>query len=430
MITRASSTITIEGRVVSHQLHAERGAASETIRQRIEIDAATGVIESVGAAERLAGSVDLELSDEYLIFPGFTDVHVHAREDTTSSQSYKESFQSAGLAAIHGGVTAFVDMPNNPRPPIDDASYAAKRELTRTCPIDVLLYAGIGPKTRPLSFPAPYKAYMGPSVGDLFFESDETLRETLARYRGQAVSFHAESPEVLQQFKNAPTHAERRPAIAEARAVESAIRMSEGFGITPNICHLSTAEGMEIIRAARKRGTHVTCEVTPHHLFYDQDNCAGFSAPGFLQSNPPIRSRIDRIALLEAFRAGEIDYLATDHAPHSLEENERGISGMPHLDTFGAFVFWLLGEGVALHTIRLAAAERPGKFISRYLPGLFGKVEKGFIGSLTVLRRGEKTVRRQGLRTRAGWSPFEGCKFQGHVSHTIVRGKIYPQIEE
>jgi dihydroorotase len=296
--------------------------------------------------------------------------------------------------------------------------------------VDVLLYAGIGPKTRPLTFPVPYKAYMGPSIGDLFFASEETLRATLARYRGQTVAFHAEDPEILTRSKHAASHALRRPPEAESRAVETAISICESFQIEPHICHLSTADGLEIIRAARACGMHVSCEVAPHHLFYDQDNVAGYSHPGYLQVNPPIRSRLDRIALLEAFSRGEIDYLATDHAPHTLEEKDSGISGMPQLDTVGAFVFWLRSEGIPWHIIRQACAERPGKFLSRYLPCLYGKIEKNFVGSLTILRAQRQTVRRTNLKSRAGWSPFEGCTFSGGVSHTVVRGKIYPQIEE
>jgi dihydroorotase len=422
MITRRSSTLTVEGSVVSHRATGD----SETVRQRIEIDGATGLISSVSASDSPgASAADLTLGDEHLIFPGCIDIHVHAREDTTSTESYKEDFRSAGEAAIHGGVTAIVDMPNNPRPPVDSASYAAKRDVARACAVDVLLYAGIGPQTSPLPFPAPYKAYMGPSVGELFFRTRDALRTALARYRGQHVSFHAEDPEILEQCKSAPTHAERRPAEAESRAIETALELSGTFSITPNICHLSTAAGLEAIRAARRRGLQVTCEVTPHHLFYDQDNASSYAHPGYLQCNPPLRSRLDRIALLDAFRSGEIDYLASDHAPHSLEENECGISGVPHLDTFGAFLFWLLEEGISLRAIRMAAAELPGKFLSRYLPDRYGKVEKGFVGSLTVVRKTAQTIRRGELRTKSGWSPFEGREFQGRVSHTIVRGKVY-----
>lgn len=418
MIHRKNERFVVEGAFVSHAA----GGKDSTVRQRVEIDLGSGLIASVGKPE---GNADLRLGDDHIIFPGFIDVHVHAREDASSTQSYKETFRSAGEAAIHGGVTAFADMPNNPLPPVDDASYLAKRKLLKSCPVDVLLYAGIGPRTKPLTFRVPYKAYMGPSVGDLYFESSGALRDALTRYRGQAVSFHAESPELLFQSRDAATHSARRPAAAEARAVEDAIQFSEALQIDPHICHLSTAEGLDLVRAARRRGTRVTCEVTPHHLFYDQDNASSFSQPSFLQCNPPLRSRLDRIALLDAFRAGEIDYLATDHAPHSLEENEAGISGVPHLDTFGGFVFWLLEEGVSLEGIRLAAAERPGRFFTRYLPQPYGKVEKGFVGSLTVLTRERATVRRGSMRTKAGWSPFEGVTFAGHVSHTIVRGQVH-----
>jgi dihydroorotase len=421
MIIRASERLAIEGYALGPV------GNDEPSRLRVEIDTSTGLIRDVGEPR---GTADLDLDETYLVLPGFVDLHVHAREDVTAAQSYKEDFQTAGLAAIHGGVTAFADMPNNPCPPVDDASYAAKRELARTCPVDVLPFAAVGPRTRPLSFPAPYKVYMGPSVGDLFFRSDEILRETLARYRGQLVAFHAEDPEILMRSRSLATHALRRPPEAEIRAIETAMAIAECFQIEPHVCHLSTAEGLEAIRRARRRGLAVTCEVAPHHLFYDQDNLSNYPAPAFLQVNPPIRSRLDRIALLEAFRADEIDYLATDHAPHTLEEKERGTSGMPHLDTYGAFVTWLRTEGVSWRTISRAASERPGRFLGRFLPDLRGRIEKGYLGSLTIIREVEHTVRRGDLRSRSGWSPFEGVRFPGRVSHTIVRGKIYPQLEE
>lgn len=421
MITRASERLVIEGYAIGP------GAGDEPARLRIEIDTSTGLIRDVG---RPRGIADVDLDETSVILPGFVDLHVHAREDVTAHDSYKEDYQTAGQAAVHGGVTAFADMPNNPSPPVDDASYAAKRELSRGCPVDVLPFAGVGPRTRPLSFPAPYKAYMGPSVGDLFFRSEEVLRETLARYRGQIVAFHAEDPEVLARHRSAPTHALRRPPEAEVTAIETAVAIAESFQIEPHICHLSTAEGLDVIRRARCRGTAVTCEVAPHHLFYDQDNISSFPAPGFLQVNPPIRSRLDRIALLEAFRADEIDYLATDHAPHTIEEKEKGASGMPHLDTYGAFVTWLREERISWRTIARASAERPGRFLSRFLPGLHGRIEKGYVASLTVIRDGEQTVRRGAIRSRSGWSPFEGVSFPGRVSHTIVRGRIYPQVDD
>src|SRR5207244_10320950 len=125
-------------------------------------------------------------SDDCLIFAGMGDVHIHARQDVTGRDNYKETFATAAAAALHGGVLHVADMPNNPAAPVDDASYAAKEALLAAAkpPITFTLYAGIGPGTRPLPRRVPYKAYMGPSVGDLFFRSLEQLDETLAAYGG------------------------------------------------------------------------------------------------------------------------------------------------------------------------------------------------------------------------------------------------------
>src|SRR3989442_14798620 len=99
------------------------------------------------------------------------DAHIHAREDVPGKDSYKETFATAAAAALHGGVLHVADMPNNPAAPVDDARYAAKERLLlgQQLPVAFTLYAGIGPGTRPLSRDVPYKAYMGPSVGELFF---------------------------------------------------------------------------------------------------------------------------------------------------------------------------------------------------------------------------------------------------------------------
>ncbi len=414
MIARSEPHFVIEG-------HAYRDG--DFVPTRIEIDRKTGCIATLGTPQ---GKGDLLLGEDQLILPGCIDFHVHAREDASGEHEYKENFQSAGEAAVHGGVTAIVDMPNNPSPPVDEESYARKRELAARSPVEVLLYAGIGQGTRPLSFPVPYKAYMGPSVGQLFFDDDESLRDALAHYRGQWVSFHAESPEILRQCKSRPTHHERRPPEAEIEAVRLALSLARDFSIHPHICHLSTAGGFEEIVRMRERGFPVTCEVTPHHLMFDLEGLPSLKRASFFQCNPPIRSRSDRLTLLDAFRRGEIDFLATDHAPHSLDENERGVSGIPHLDTFAPFLFWLREQGVEWTEICAAAAERPGRAFGRFTSTLHGRIDAGFAASFTVLdRRRPITIRRQSLRTRARWSPFEGMTFSGSVAYTVVRGKVF-----
>jgi dihydroorotase len=394
----------------------------------IEIDQETGLIAKVGPRE---GRSDLDTND-CVIFAGFGDLHVHAREDASGREMYKEDFASASAAAIHGGVTHFADMPNNPVAPIDDASYAAKEKLTAGAAVHITLYGGIGPGTRPLARVVPYKAFMGPSVGELFFSSPEQLEETIARYRGCNVSFHCEDPLILNSSRGAATHEQRRPAKAEISATRFALELIEKYGLQGKLCHFSTGEGLKDVIAAKSRGVSVTCEVTPHHLFFD-DTMLNDENRLWLQMNPPLRGREDRLAMIEALRTGEIDYLATDHAPHSLEEKRKGTSGVPHLDTYGAFTTWLMAEhGFTTQEIARVCATNPGRFVRPYLPEVYGKgfgrVEEGYVGSLTVLDlKTPYVVTRESLKTKCAWSPFEGATFPGSVRHAVVRGRVYSQ---
>jgi len=394
----------------------------------IEIDTKTGLITRVGPRE---GRSDLD-ANGCVIFAGFGDLHVHAREDVSGREMYKEDFASAAAAAIHGGVTHFADMPNNPVAPIDDASYAAKERLSAGAAVHITLYGGIGPGTRPLARVVPYKAFMGPSVGELFFSSPEQLEETIARYRGCNVSFHCEDPLILDASRWAGTHEQRRPAKAEISATRFALQLIEKYELQGKLCHFSTGEGLKDVIAAKARGVKVTCEVTPHHLYFD-DTMLNEANRLWLQMNPPLRGHEDRLAMIEALRTGEIDYLATDHAPHSLEEKGKGTSGVPHLDTYGAFATWLMAEhGFTAQQIGRVCAGNPGRFVRPYLPQSFGKgfgrVEEGHVGSLTVLDlKTPYVVTRASLRTKCGWSPFEGVSFPGSVRHTVVRGRVYSQ---
>lgn len=368
-----------------------------------------------------------EYGDECLIFAGMGDIHIHAREDVSQKQSYKEDFRTAAAAAMNGGVVHVADMPNNPVAPITDETYRAKAALVRekNLPVHFTLYAGIGPGTRPLSFPVPYKAYMGPSVGDLFFSSLAQLEETLEHYRGKYVSFHCEDPELLEQHKGAATHEERRPAVCELSATKFALQMIEKYELIGKLCHYSVGEGLPYIKEARARGVPVTCEVTPHHLYYDVTDITDQNR-GWMQMNPPLRSVEDRKAMVAALREGTLDYLATDHAPHTLEENQKGTSGQPHLDTYGPFVTWLIKEqNFTPEQVAKFCCENPGDFVNPFLTDRkYGKIEPGYTASLTILNLGRPvTIRREDMKTKCGWSPFEGVTFPGSVEALFLDGK-------
>jgi dihydroorotase len=382
-----------------------------------------GVITAVGSD---LGPPDFAYGEDCLIFAGMGDIHIHARQDVTGRDNHKETFATAAAAALHGGVVHVADMPNNPAAPVDDAGYAAKESLLAAAdlPVAFTLYAGIGPGTRPLRRNVPYKAYMGPSVGELFFTTLEQLDETLAAYRGLPVSFHCEDPVLLEKHRSAPTHEARRPPECEVSATRFALGLIEKHALAGKLCHYSVAEGLPLIRAAKARGLAVTAEVTPHHVFFDTTRITAANRP-WMQMNPPLRGPADRAAMLEALRDGTADYLATDHAPHTVAEKERGVSGQPHLDTYGPFVTWLLvDQGFAPERVAAVCSANPGEFVSAFRPEKFGRLAPGYVGSLTVLNlRRPTTVRREELRTRCGWSPFEGLTFPGGVEAVFVRGQ-------
>ncbi len=407
----------LEGRIANH---------NREFAGAIELNTETGLIEHVGPRE---GRSDLDLGGQ-IIFPGFGDLHIHARDDVSQSQIYKEDFATISAASIHGGVTHVADMPNNPVAPVDDERYAAKEKLTAKSAVHVTLYAGIGPGTSPLRRDVPYKAFMGPSVGDLFFASQEELEGVIVKYQGKNVSFHCEDPAILRESKGAATHEQRRPARAEITATEFALYLIERYELVGKLCHYSTKGGLEKIAAAKARGVRVTAEATPHHLFFD-DTMLTDENRLWLQINPPLRGREDRLALIEALRSGLVDYVATDHAPHTLEEKREGMSGVPHLDTYGAFATWLMAEhGFSAKDIARVCAYNPGSFVKEFLPGSFGKgygvIEPGYVGSLTILDPAAPyVVRREEMKTKCGWSPFEGYTLPGRVTHTVLQGKVY-----
>ncbi len=416
-LPKQSANIKMTQRIV-HTIEGNFVNAESSFYGRVEIDRKTGLIQTVGEP---LGEADL-IVEKGFIFPGFVDLHIHAREDASGQQTYKEDFESAAQAAAHGGVVCAADMPNNSTAPITSETYLVKKDLCKDKAIDFLLYAGIGPGAKPLSFPVPYKVFMGPSVGYLFFKNFKQLEETIKSYRGCSISFHCENPAMIRE--------DERPPQAEISAIEFALKLIQIYNLRGNICHCSTKEGIEKIREAKRRGARVTCEVTPHHLYFDESMLQGSPPPllpkKWWRVNPPLRSPKDRKALLKALLDGTIDYLASDHAPHTKEEKEKGLSGMPHLDTYGAFCTWLMAEqNFKPEDIARVCSYNPGLFVNNFSREKCGKIEKGYLASFTILDLETPTiVSAKDLKTKCKWSPFEGIAFPGSVQYTIHRGNI------
>lgn len=379
--------------------------------------------------------------DHILLFAAFGDIHIHGREDVSGLHVYKEDYESVRSAAYNGGVAFACDMPNNPVAPIDDETYLAKYKLSLKNSFALLPYAGIGPGTKPLSFLVPYKAYMGHSVGDLFFVDEKSLVESIKNYNGQYVSFHCEDPQILEDNKNKADHFSRRPVSAEVKATETAISLARTYQLKAKLCHYSSGDGLELIKKAKKEGVELTCEVTPQHLYYSEEEIHLLENPDTrteFQMNPPIRNRYNRDLLLKALEEGHIDYLATDHAPHSPEEKKKGMSGLTGLDTFGAFVTWLLiTKKIHAQIIAKICSENPGEFYNTFhsawiknsvyekARGLgLGFIEVGYSASFTLLDlKTPVTITKEILKTKAMSSPFLGVTFPGSVHRVYFNGE-------
>ena len=395
--------------------------SSGLTRSRLLICRDSGVILDRGP---LAGEPDISWPDGVIVCPGFIDLHVHCRDDPGGSQRHKEDFSSASEAAIHGGVVLVGDMPNNPDPPSNAESYLRKRALAdQHSLVDVVLYGLLASGVTPFRDDIPWKCYFGPSVGEIESWGDSTVEQVLAPFAGQMVMFHAEDPAILARHSDQPTHEQRRPAEAEVEAIRTILKTCHGLQIHAHIAHLSTADGLALIEQARRDGQCVTTEVTPHHLSFDIENRNQFECGSWLQMNPPLRTRRDRAALRQGLISGAIDCLATDHAPHTIEENAAGVSGVPLLDTFGAYLCRLADEGIPWPVLVERASTTPAKIFSNFIDGHFGDLQPGSVASLTVLDlRQPWSIERKDVRSRAGWSPFEGTTFPGQVIETVIRG--------
>lgn len=405
-------------------------------RMQIRFDEQSGLIDAVGDLGIPKDKLDFYFDDDSFLFAGMGDVHIHAREDVSGKNNYKEDFKTAREALRNGGLCHAGDMPNNPIPPVDDHSYEEKFKLALKAQGELWLYAGIGPLTKPLSYKVPYKVYMGPSIGELFFKDLETLDKTLAAYENQFVSFHCEDPVILDENKSQGTHHERRPVAAEVMATRDALKLIEKYKIKGKLCHYSSGEGLRVVREARRKGLDVSLEVTPQHLFFDIEQLQHTNLKTY-QMNPPIRFSEDRLALFEALKNGEIQYLATDHAPHTREEKEKGISGLTGLDTFAPFVTWLIHQGIDPKTVAKVASENPGSFFNEFLPSWrkisdvfagmgkgVGFLEEGYRANFTVIHMKKPLlITEQILKTKVGHSPFLGITFPGQLEALFIGGK-------
>jgi dihydroorotase len=410
----------------------------------IDYDTVSGLILAVRSRSDLADA-------GRLIFPGFIDLHVHAREyaapaDTDPDRKAaharmlaKETFATAGAAAINGGVVLYAAMPNDPEPPDDRLKWEAKRALTKTSACPVIVMGCVTERSEPFA-DIPYKLYLDSRASISSFDHWRNVEEALSRYRGMRVFFHAEDPDALREAPSDGPRWRTRPAHVEIRAVKRLLELVGRYGIRAHMCHISTRGALDAIADFNATAsTKVTCEITPHHLGFsileDRPRPAfgESTAPVLLMgSNPPIREEEDRRFCVEALRTGLADILATDHAPHTREDKAAGAPGIPHLDTVGPFAGALMTHlSFTPERITEILAAGPARICAKEAGG-YGEIVPGRVASFTVLnlRKDERIIGgaiegRGPLRTKSGWSCFEGMSLPARVEEVVVFGKRY-----
>ncbi|MBQ1624607.1 MAG: dihydroorotase [Erysipelotrichaceae bacterium] len=274
---------------------------------------------------------ELGCQGDYVIFPGFCDVHVHLREP---GFSYKETIETGTKAAAHGGYTTICPMPN--LNPVPDNYEHLKEELDlieKEAHIEVLPYGSCtvkeeGKEIASLEEMAPYVcAFSDDGKG---IQEEAMMEEVMlkAKELGKIVAAHCEVNELLKggyihDGEYAGKHGHRGICSeSEWKEIERDVKLAKKTGCAYHVCHISTKESVEIIRQAKKDGVDVTCETAPHYLILNEND---LQESGDFKMNPPLRSKEDQEALIKGIQDGTIDMIATDHAPHSEEEKAKGL---------------------------------------------------------------------------------------------------------
>jgi dihydroorotase len=376
------------------------------------------------------------------ILPGIIDVHVHFREP---GSTYKEDFETGSMAAAAGGVTTIFDMPNNTPFICTVEALNQKLEIIKNkAYVDYGLVAAIVgdsiseiPKLSEAGINV-FKIFMGETVGGVPAPDDGGILKAfkLVAETGLRVGVHAENNAIMDSFKaelrkagrNDPlAHVEARPNIAEAESIQRAILFAEEAKCKLHIYHLSSKEGVHLIRAAKAKGVQVSAETGPHYLLLDCDYMKKVGS--ILKMNPPVRSRENREALWQGFFDETIEVLATDHSPHSLEEKVKeniwdAIPGFCGVETSVPLLLTQVNEGrLSLNTYVKHASENPARLFNLYPQK--GTIQVGADADFTIVDMAKQgLLQSERLHSKTKVTPFDGWRVRGMPVYTVVRGKV------
>jgi dihydroorotase len=378
-------------------------------------------------------------AQQLILLPGLIDPHVHFR---TPGLTHKEDWHSAAEASLQGGYTQVFDMPNTLPPTTTLEALQAKQALIdqqlQACkiPLHYRLFLGADKhrlkemiRVKQAGFPiAGIKIFMGCSTGGLLIQDPEDLASLfrIAAEQDLLVAVHAESESIIQQNRQRfplpqpyATHSKVRDVAAAVQAVKEAIALVRRYKTRLYLVHISTAAEIDMIAQAKAEGLPVFAEVAPHHLFLTEANYETLQGKAIM--NPPLRTQIDQAALWKAIQTGIIDTVGSDHAPHLLQEKTKPYgdcpAGVPGIETSLALLMNAYHQG-------LLSLERIAELTSKRAQAIF-RLEDSEDYTL-VDPQLSRSVKSANLKTKCGWSPFEGRILKGWPVQVILRRRVYP----
>jgi len=360
----------------------------------------------------LKGDENYKFKDR-LIIPAGVDIHVHFRDP---GMTHKEDFYTGSTAAAFGGISCVCDMPNTiPQTTkikvLDDKIKNASEKSV----VDFGIYSGISDNNiddiEKLSDRSNgFKIYLGSTTNNLSFSNDNLKKALfMISKTKKPVLFHAEDDSCLKKHKKKEQglddHLKNRPSVCEEIAIKNIISSSQGLNLRSHICHLSSIEGLELLR---NHPGGITCGATPHHLLLNVER--KLKPENLFKVNPPIRTSFDRESLFNALKLGIINILESDHAPHTFDEKEQKFedipSGIPGVETmYPIFLYLVKKEIFPLDRLIYAMCENPANLLN--IPK--GRIAIGMDADLIVINLKEREfIKQENLHSKCGFSPFNG----------------------
>lgn len=367
-----------------------------------------------------------------IIMPGFVDVHVHLREP---GFSYKETIKTGTEAALKSGYNSIFTMPNlNPVPDSVENLKAQQDIIDRDACVNVYPFGAItvGQKGEELAdLNGMANLVLGFSDDGRGVQNETLMKSAMqkAKALNKIIVAHCEDNSLLNggyihdgEYAKINGHV-GIPSISESKPIERDVILAKEVGVKYHVCHVSAKESVEAIRKAKKEGVDITAETAPHYLVLDDSMLVD---SGNFKMNPPIRAKEDKLALIEGICDGTIDMIATDHAPHSFEEKNKGLkqslNGIVGLETaFPILYTYLVKEDIiTLEKLVEIMSIKPAKRFNLDI-----EIKEGSTANFVVFDLDEEyEVNADKFLSKGKSSPFIGYKVYGKCLMNVINGKV------